>query len=93
MLAEKIVHVPKSWRSLKTDNLQFPKWVCRQQESEMTDSKLGYIWVKQRSMAKVKTRIQSPESGEVGCYLVGRAIAHAQGCFLVYRCIAGDPLI
>lgn len=59
----------------------------------MADSKLGCIWVKQRSMAKVKTRIQSPESGEVGCYFVERAIAHAQDCFRVYRCIAGDPLI
>jgi hypothetical protein len=92
MSAEKIVHVPKSWRSLKTDNLQFPRWVCRQQESGKTDSKLGCIWVKQQSMAKVETRIQSPESGKVGWYLVGRAIAHAQGCFHVYRCIAGDPL-
>lgn len=72
-----MIHVPKSRRSLKTDNLQFPRWVCRQQEKEMTDSQLGCIWVKQRSMAKVKTRIQSPGSGEVGCYLVGRAIVHA----------------
>ena len=70
MSAEKIVHIPKSWRSLKTYNLQFPRWECRQQEREMTDSKLGCIWVKQRSMAKVKTRIQSHGSGEAGDPLI-----------------------